>query len=104
MSAAVTLMLEGMPSPRDLHLHRAAGRVVVLAGSAVVAEYGETDLAMRNMAIVTLRGGVSRLAGRGGVRPDSDVCGPAEVRRVAAWRCGTGRPGRPGSAAGAGGG
>ena len=55
MSAAVTLMLEGMPSPRDLHLHRAAGRVVVLAGSAVVAEYGETDLAMRNMAIVTLR-------------------------------------------------
>ena len=55
MSAAVALMLEGMPSPRDLHLHRAAGRVVVLAGSAVVAEYGETDLAMRNMVIVTLR-------------------------------------------------
>ena len=55
MSAAVTLMLEGMPSPRDLHLHRAAGRVVVLAGLAVVAEYGETDLAMRNMAIVRLR-------------------------------------------------
>ena len=55
MSAAVALMLAGMPSPRDLHLHRAAGRVVVLAGSTVVAEYGETDLAMRNMAIVTLR-------------------------------------------------
>ena len=55
MSAAVALMLEGMPSPWDLHLHRAAGRVVVLAGSTVVAEYGETDLAMRNMAIVTLR-------------------------------------------------
>ena len=36
MSAAVALMLEGMPSPRDLRLHRAAGRVVVLAGSAVV--------------------------------------------------------------------
>ena len=55
MSAAVALMLDGMPSPRDLHLHRAAGRVAVLVGSTVVAEYGETDLAMRNMAIVTLR-------------------------------------------------
>ena len=55
MSAAVALMLDGMPSPRDLHLHRAAGRVAVLVGSTVLAEYGETDLAMRNMAIVTLR-------------------------------------------------
>jgi len=55
MSAAVALMLEGMPSPWDLHLHRAAGRVVVLAGSTVIAEYGESDLAMRNMVIVTLR-------------------------------------------------
>src|SRR5208283_5297667 len=55
MPAAVALMLEGMPSPRDLHLHRAAGRVVVLVGSKLVAEYGETDLAMRNMVIVTLR-------------------------------------------------
>ena len=55
MSAAVALMLDGMPSPRDLHLHRAAGRVAVLVGSTVLAEYGETDLALRNMAIVTLR-------------------------------------------------
>ena len=55
MSAAVALMLEGMPSPWDLRLHRAAGRVVVLVGSAVVAEYAEGDLAMRNMVIVTLR-------------------------------------------------
>ncbi|HYB17061.1 MAG TPA: hypothetical protein VEF71_16515 [Streptosporangiaceae bacterium] len=55
MSAVVALMLEGMPSPWDLHLHRAAGRVMVLAGSKVIAEYGETDLAMRNMVIVTLR-------------------------------------------------
>ena len=55
MSAAVALMLEGMPSPRDLRLHRAAGRVVVLVGSTVVAEYAGTDLAMRNMVIVTLR-------------------------------------------------
>ena len=55
MPVAVGLMLEGMPSPRDLHLHRAVGRVVVLAGSTVVAEYAEGDLAMRNMVIVTLR-------------------------------------------------
>ena len=55
MSAAVALMLEGMPSPRDLRLHRAAGQVVVLVGSTVVAEYAEGDLAMRNMVIVTLR-------------------------------------------------
>ena len=55
MPAAVALMLEGMPLPRDLHLHRAAGRVVVLVGSTVVAEYAEGDLAMRNMVIVTLR-------------------------------------------------
>ena len=55
MSAAVALMLEGNPSPWDLRLHRTAGRVVVLAGSAVVAEYAEGDLAMRNMVIVTLR-------------------------------------------------
>jgi len=55
MSAAVALMLEGMPSPWDLRLHRAAGRVVVLVGSTVVAEYAEGDLAMRNMVIVTLR-------------------------------------------------
>ena len=55
MPVAVALMLEGMPSPRDLHLHRAVGRVVVLAGSTVVAEYAEGDLAMRNMVIVTLR-------------------------------------------------
>ena len=39
----------------DLHLHRVAGRVVVLVGSTVVAEYAGTDLAMRNMVIVTLR-------------------------------------------------
>ena len=37
MSSAVALMLEGMPSPWDLHLHRAAGRVVVLVGSKLVA-------------------------------------------------------------------
>ena len=79
MSAALALMLEGMPSPWDLHLHRAAGRVVVLVGSTVVAEYAEGDLAMRNMVIVTLRRvGFPRRAGRGGVRADADVCVAAE--------------------------
>src|SRR6266851_8377932 len=99
MPAAVALMLEGMPSPRDLHLHRAAGRVVVLVGSKLVAEYGETDLAMRNMVIVTLR----RL-GFPGWRV-AEVCGltPTYVSRLrtaasrqgAAALAGQDGPGRP---------
>ena len=102
MPAAVALMLEGMPSPRDLHLHRAAGRVVVLVGSRLVAEYGETDLAMRNMVIVTLRRlgfpgwRVAEVLGCGG------VCDTAEDGGVTAGCCGAGRAGRPGRAAGAG--
>ncbi len=99
MSAAVALMLEGMPSPRDLHLHQAAGRVVVLVGSTVVAEYAETDLAMRNMAIVTLR----RVGFGGG--PVAEVFGltPTYVARLktaaarggAAALAGRDGPGRP---------
>ena len=105
MSAAVALMLEGMPSPRDLHLHRAAGRVVVLVGSTVVAEYAEGDLAMRNMVIVTLRRvGFPgwRVAEVFGLTPT--YVAAAEVRRGAGWRGGAGRPGRAGPPAGAGGG
>ena len=99
MSAAVALMLEGMPSPWDLHLHRAGGRVVVLVGSKVVAEYGEGDLAMRNMAIVTLR-----RAGFGGGRV-AEVFGltptyvsrlkTAAARQGAAALGGQDGPGRP---------
>ena len=103
MSAAVALMLEGMPSPRDLHLHRAAGRVVVLVGSTVVAEYGEGDLAMRNMAIVTLR----RVGFPGGRVAEVFGLTPTYVSRLKTaaarrWRGGAGRPGRAGPPAGAG--
>src|SRR6266849_9779927 len=104
MPAAVALMLEGMPSPRDLHLHRAAGRVVVLVGSKLVAEYGETDLAMRNMVIVTLR----RLGFPGwrvaevfGLTPTYvSRLKTAAARRGAAALAGQDGPGRPRSLAG----
>ena len=99
MSAAVALMLEGMPSPRDLHRHRAAGRVMVLAGSKLVAEYGETDLAMRNMVIVTLR----RLGFPGGQVAEVFGLTPTYVSRLrtaaarqgAAALAGQDGPGRP---------
>jgi len=99
MSAAVALMLEGMPSPWDLHLHRAAGRIVVLAGSKVVAEYGEADLAMRNMVIVTLR----RLGFPGGRVAEVFGLTPTYVSRLktaaardgAAALAGHDGPGRP---------
>ncbi len=103
MSAAVALMLAGMPSPWDLHLHRAAGRVVVLVGSTLVAEYGEGDLAMRNMAIVTLR----RLGFPGGRVAEVFGLTATYVSRLktaggAAGCRGAGRAGRPGPAAVAG--
>ena len=99
MSAAVALMLEGMPSPWDLHLHRAAGRIVVLVGSTVVAEYAGTDLAMRNMAIVTLRrvgfpGG--RVAEVSGLTPTYVArLKSAAAREGAAALAGQDGPGRP---------
>ena len=99
MSAAVALMLEGMPSPWDLHLHRAAGRVVVLAGSAVVAEYAEGDLAMRNMVIVTLRRvgfGGGRVAEVFGLTPTYvSRLKTAAARGGAAALAGQDGPGRP---------
>jgi len=55
MSAAVAAILEGMPEPRDLRMHQAAGRCVITAGPAVLAEYDAGDLLMRNMVLVTLR-------------------------------------------------
>ena len=99
MPAAVALMLEGMPLPRDLHLHRAAGRVVVLVGSTVVAEYAEGDLAMRNMVIVTLR----RLGFPGGRVAEVFGLTPTYVSRLktvaardgAAALAGQDGPGRP---------
>ena len=71
MSAAVALMLEGMPSPRDC-VCTGRGRVVVLVGFTVVAETVTPTLAMRNMAIVTLRrawGSPGRVGGGVGLMP-----------------------------------
>ena len=56
-------MLDDMPDPCDLHLERAAGRCAVMVGSAVLAEYAESDVVMRNFAVTT-----ARLAGFGGTR------------------------------------
>ena len=48
-------MLEGMPAPRDLRLHRAGGRCVITVGSTVLFDYDAADTVMRNMAISALR-------------------------------------------------
>ena len=45
MSAAVAAILEGMPEPRDLRMHQAAGRCVITAGSVVLFEYDAGDIA-----------------------------------------------------------
>ena len=55
MSAAVAAMLEGMPVPRDLRLHRADGRCVIAVGGTVLFDYDAADTVMRNMAISALR-------------------------------------------------
>jgi hypothetical protein len=56
-------MLDDMPDPRDLHLERSAGRCLVMVGSAVLSEYAESDVVMRNFAVTTVR-----LAGFSGKR------------------------------------
>ena len=55
MSAAVAAMLEGMPVPRDLRLHRAEGRCVIAVGGTGLFGYDAADTVMRNMAISALR-------------------------------------------------
>src|SRR5260221_9501760 len=68
MRAAVIAMLEGMPDPWDLHLHRMDGRCVVMVGGTVLSEYAEADTVMRNFAITVLRrAGFSGGRGGGGV-------------------------------------
>ena len=48
-------MLEGMPEPRDLRLHRPGGRCVITVGGTVLFDYDAADTLMRNMAISALR-------------------------------------------------
>jgi hypothetical protein len=55
MSAAVAAILEGMPGPRDLHLHSHGGRCVIMAGSRMLLEYASGDVVSRNMALSVLR-------------------------------------------------
>src|SRR5258708_40000173 len=55
MRAAVAAMLEGMPEPRDLRLHRPGGRCVIGVGGTVLFDYDAADTLMRNMAISALR-------------------------------------------------
>jgi len=55
MRAVTRAILEGMPDPCDLHLERAAGRCLVMVGSAVLAEYAGSDVVMRNFAVTTVR-------------------------------------------------
>ena len=63
MRAVTRAMLDDMPDPRDLHLERSAGRCLVMVGSAVLSEYAESDVVMRNFAVTTVR-----LAGFSGKR------------------------------------
>ena len=55
MRAVTRAMLDGMPDPCDLHLERADGRCLVMVGSAVLSEYAESDVVMRNFAITAVR-------------------------------------------------
>jgi hypothetical protein len=72
-------MLDGMPSPLDLHRRRVHGGVV---GVRVVAEYDEGDLAMRAMLLVTLR----RLGFPGGRRSEVFGLRPTCSPRRQFWR------------------
>jgi len=53
--AVTRAMLEDMPDPSDLHLERHGGRCWVMVGSAVLAEFAESDTVMRNFAVTTVR-------------------------------------------------
>jgi hypothetical protein len=55
MRAVTRAMLGDMPDPCDLHLERAGGRCLVMVGSAVLSEYAESDVVMRNFAIAAMR-------------------------------------------------
>ena len=63
MRAVTRAMLDDMPDPCDLHLERAEGQCLVMVGSAVLSEYAEPDVVMRNFAVTTMR-----LAGFSGKR------------------------------------
>jgi len=55
MTPAVAAILDGMPEPSDLRLHRVDGRDVIMVGSRVLFDYDAADVAMRNLALAVLR-------------------------------------------------
>ena len=85
MRAVTRAMLDDMPDPCDLHLERSAGRCVVMVGAAVLAEYAESDVVMRNFAVTTVR-----RAGFSGKRPRRcSACRRRMCRRCTRRRYGT---------------
>jgi len=102
MSAAVAAILEGMPEPRDLHMHELDGRCVIMAGPVVLFEYDAADTGMRNVALAVLR----QLGFPG--RAVAAVLGLSEAYVSTLWSAarregsaallaGQPRPGRPGA-------
>jgi hypothetical protein len=55
MRAVTRAMLDDMPDRCDLHLERSVGRCAVMVGAAVLSEYVESDVVMRNFAVTTVR-------------------------------------------------
>ena len=102
MPVAVAAILDGMPEPSDLRMHRAGGRCVITAGPVVLFDYDEADIGMRNLALVSLRS----LGFRG--RAVAGVLGLSEAYVATLWNTakrdgsagvlsGLGRRGKPGT-------
>src|ERR1035441_5795572 len=81
MRAAVAAMLEGMPEPRDLRLHRPGGRCVIAVGGTVLFDYDAADTLMRNVAISAA--GVHWPAGRRGTGAERQLRGDLAQRGAA---------------------
>ena len=54
-SAAASAILEGMPDAADLRVLRSDGVTWIFAGKTALFRFAGTDIAMRNIAVATLR-------------------------------------------------
>jgi hypothetical protein len=102
MSAVVAAILEGMPEPRDLHMHELDGRCVIMAGPVVLFEYDAADTGMRNVALAVLRqlgfpGRVVAVVLGLSEAYVSTLWSAARREGSAALLAGQPRPGRPGT-------
>ena len=79
MPAAVAAILEGMPEPSDLRMHRAGGRCIITCGAVTLFDYAGADIGMRNLALVSLRS----LGFRG--RKVAEVLGLSEAYVATLW-------------------